>query len=387
MTPKGYLPFGRPNFSDREIEALSAVLRSGWVGPGPETAAFERELALAVEAPEVVTTSSGTAALFLALRVLGVGPADEVICPSLTWCSTANAALYLGARPVFCDVDERTLCLNADDVAARLSPRTKAVVAVHFGGLAADITTLRSRLPPSVHLVEDAAHAFGARYADGRVVGSSGHLTCFSFSASKNLSTGEGGAVALFDRAAAARLRRLRQCGQAADAWTRLSDPRTNPATQDLVELGYKMNFTDLQAAVGRVQLARQPELCAIRTAIARRYASALMDRHPDVLLQDHCTASSHAKYLFVIQLRRAPAGRRDALLRWLRERSIGAGVHYRPLHMMPLYSTAGSRAALAVTEQVCDRILTLPISASLTVADADVVLEGVTDCLAKLGC
>ena len=134
-----YLPFGRPAFSSREIDAVARVLRSAWVGTGPETIAFERELAAYVGAPHVVTVNSCTSALFLSLIVSGVQPGDEVICPSLTWCSTANAALHAGARAVFCDVDSQTLCLTPEHVAAKITPRTKAVVAVHFGGLAADV--------------------------------------------------------------------------------------------------------------------------------------------------------------------------------------------------------------------------------------------------------
>src|SRR3989454_9151534 len=227
MTRREYLPFGRPNFSDQEIAAVTRVLRAGWVGMGPETIAFERELADYVGAPHVVAVNSCTSALFLSLLVNGVGPGDEVICPSLTWCSTANAALYLGARPVFCDVDADTLCVTREHVLTKVTSKTKAVMVVHFGGFAVDVGALRAALPPSVAIVEDAAHALGAKFKDGRPVGSSGNLTCFSFYANKNLSTGEGGAIALSDAKKAERLRSLRQHGMPVDAWRRFSHPKS----------------------------------------------------------------------------------------------------------------------------------------------------------------
>src|SRR5688572_7989822 len=181
MEKRPYIAFGKPSFTEREIAAAARVLRSGWIGMGPETVAFEAELASAVGAPYAISVNSCTSALFLSLLVHDVGPGDEVICPSLTWCSTANAALYLGATPVFCDVDEGTLCADPASIAAQITPNTKAVVVVHFGGLAADIEAIRARLPSDVALVEDAAHALGAKYRGGSLVGSSKNLTCFSF--------------------------------------------------------------------------------------------------------------------------------------------------------------------------------------------------------------
>jgi perosamine synthetase len=232
MIRKEYLPFGKPNFSEKEIAAMTRVLRSGWIGMGPEVIAFEKELSKSIGAPYVVTVNSCTSALFLSLLVLGVGPGDEVICPSLTWCSTANVALYLGAKPIFCDIDLETLCVTPEAVLKKVSPKTKAVIAVHFGGLAAEIDPLRAVLPPNIHIVEDAAHALGAKFANGKPVGSSGNLSCFSFYANKNLSTGEGGAIALFDENLAERLRTLRQHGLDSDAWKRFSEPRTLLAGQ-----------------------------------------------------------------------------------------------------------------------------------------------------------
>jgi dTDP-4-amino-4,6-dideoxygalactose transaminase len=374
-----YLAFGRPSFGEKEIAAAARVLRSGWVGMGPEVIAFERELAAFVGAPQVVTVNSCTSALHLALLVGGIGPGDEVIVPSLTWCSTANAARYLGATPVFCDIDPETLCLTPATVQAVLTRRTRAVIPVHFGGRAVDIAALREALPRRVAIVEDAAHALGARYPDGRPVGSSGNAVCFSFYANKNLSTGEGGAVALFDRKAADRLRSLRQHGLPADAWKRFTHPRVMPKSE-VIQLGYKMNYTDLQAALGRVQLRRQREFAQRRLAIARHYFTAL--KGTGIRLQEGAVDARHARHLLVAilpleQMRLT----RDEVVLALRRRNLGASIHYPPLHRMRFYRRRG-QPDLHVTDHLAERILTLPISASMRPRDADQVATHLLDIL-----
>ncbi len=379
-----FLPFGKPNFSEGEIAAVTRVLRSGWVGMGPETIAFEKELAAFLGVPYVVTVNSCTSALFLSLLLHEVGPGDEVVCPSLTWCSTANAALFLGAKPVFCDVDPDTLCVTPETVRPKLSGRTRAVMAVHFGGLAAPVRELRNILPEGVAVVEDAAHALGSRFADGTPVGASGNLTCFSFYANKNLSTGEGGAVALFDETLSGRLRSLRLHGMPVDAWKRFSTPGSLLKTE-LTELGYKMNYTDLQACLGRVQLARQAEFSAARLWIARRYAGFLSSLKPLVRLQRDILAPNHARHLFIVQLPTdAPGIARDDVVLRLRARNVGASIHYAPLHRMPLYTNGADPSPLPVTDAVCERILTLPFGAGMDVNDADYVIDMLKEVLPR---
>jgi dTDP-4-amino-4,6-dideoxygalactose transaminase len=213
-------------------------------------------------------------------------------------------------------------------------------------------------------------------------VGSSGNLVCFSFYPNKNLATAEGGAIALADAALADRLRSLRQHALPISAWKRFTHPKSLFLSARLVELGYKMNFTDLQACIARVHLSRQPEFTSRRLAIARLYFRRLSRLHPRLKFQDEVGAARHARHLFTIQL---PAGRgrlvRDKLLLALRKRKIGATIHYAPLHRMPLYGAHG-RAVLPVTENVCNRILTLPISSSMSLADAGYVAEHVIDLL-----
>ena len=366
-----FIAFGKPHFGEGEIAAVTRVLESGWVGMGPETETFERELAAYLTSPEVVAVSSCTAALLLSLRVLGIGPGDEVICPSLTWCSTANAALYLGAIPVFADVRPDTLCLDPEDVARAVTPRTRAVVVVHFGGLAADVGALSALLPSRCVLVEDAAHALGARYPQGGLVGSSGNLCCFSFYANKTLSTGEGGAIALPDGAYAARLRSLRQHGLESDAWQRYSTRRGR--ISDLSELGYKANYTDLQAAIGRVQLTRQQEFAARRLAVAEYYAAALDGL--GLAFQHGCTEPRHARHLFAVRLPEDSRRSRDDIVRDMREAGIGVSVHYPPLHPMPLYSGSPPRR-LPVTDAVAPRLMTLPIGPLVGLGEAERVVQ-----------
>jgi dTDP-4-amino-4,6-dideoxygalactose transaminase len=370
-----YLAFGTPDFTEAEIDAVTRVMRSGWVGMGQETIAFERELSEYIGASEVITVNSCTSALFLALLVEGIGPGDEVIVPSLSWCATANAALYLGATPVFCDVDPQTMCVTPESITAKLSPKIKAVIVVHYGGYAIDVDALRRALPSHVAIIEDAAHALGARYPNRKRVGASGNSVCLSFYANKNLSTADGGAIALSDPHKAERLKSLRMSGMDSNAWSRYTKPST-AFVGGVTELGYKMNFTDLQAAIGRVQLRRLDEMAVTRQQVADHYKKRLNELGVQIPFQTGAFDERHARHLLVAQFDPAKTGlQRDALLLALRAVNIGASIHYRPLHSQPLYAQHGV-CALPTTEALAERIMTLPISAKMTLADVDYVAE-----------
>jgi len=369
---QSYLAFGSPDFTDAEINAVSRVMRSGWIGMGQETISFEKELSEYIGAPEVVTVNSCTSALFLALLVEGIGPGDEVIVPSLTWCATANAALYLGATPVFCDVDPQSMCVTPETIAAKITPRTRAVIVVHYGGYAIDVDALRTSLPADVAIIEDAAHALGAVHGNGKRVGASGNTVCFSFYANKNLSTADGGAIALFDFDKAERLRCLRMSGLESNAWSRYTKP-SNVSVAGIVELGYKMNFTDLQAAIGRVQLHRFEDMGLLRKGIADRYKTLLQKVVP---FQCGAFEDGHARHLLVARFDSAITGiSRNDLLLSLRAKNIGVSVHYTPLHQQPLYMKY-CVSALPTTECLAQQIMTLPISAKMCLADVDYVAE-----------
>jgi perosamine synthetase len=380
-----YLAFGTPDFTDAEIQSVARVMRSGWVGMGPETFAFENELAAYLDVSEVVSVNSCTSALHLALLVEGVSAGDEVIVPSLTWCATANAALYLGAIPVFCDVDPQSMCATPESVFAQLTERTKAVVVVHYGGYGMDIKALRGALPSRVGIIEDAAHALGARYPDGSRVGSSGNSVCFSFYANKNLSTADGGAIALADSVKAERLRRLRMNGMESNAWSRYIKPST-ALLAGIQELGYKMNFTDLQAAIGRVQLKRLDEMSVRRAQLARHYHQRFDSVAPGIAFQEDAFSEGHARHLLVGIFDPAVTGmERDDLLLALRARNIGASIHYHPLHTMPFYE-GFCRTRLRTTESLAQRIMTLPISARMDITDVDYVMDHFAELLEQRG-
>ena len=381
MKEKDYIAFGKPNFSAEEITAVGHVMESGWIGMGAETLAFEDELSQYIDVPHVVTVNSCTSGLFLSLLAAGVEEGDEVICPSLTWCSTANAALYLKASPIFCDIDPHTLCTDLDSILGCVTEKTRAVIVVHYGGYVVDVAELRDRLPTSVEIIEDAAHAFGGRYADGKVVGASGNLTCFSFYANKNLSTGEGGAIALNNVVQAQKLRRLRQHALPIDAWKRYSSRNDVLLSNNLTELGYKMNYTDLQACIGRVQLRRFNIMQKIRSELVDFYSESLANT--GLILQDKCRDNSHAKHLFVFYSdEKEIIYDRGSLVLKLRERNIGASIHYTPLHLMELYGHPEALQPLPITERISRSLVTLPISASITKEQAVYVVNNLLEIL-----
>jgi perosamine synthetase len=378
-----YLAFGRPDFSASEIRAVVRVMKSGWVGMGPEVIAFEQELAAHLGVPHVVTVNSCTSALHLSLIVSGVGPGDEVIVPSLTWCSTANAALFVGAKPVFCDIDPDTLSVTEASIAKRVTARTKAVIAVHFGGRAINVAALRKSLPRHISIVEDAAHAFGATYPGGAKVGTSGHCVCFSFYANKNLSTAEGGAIALTDGAVADRLRSLRQHGLPIDAWKRFSHPKSILMSNQQAELGYKMNFTDLQATIGRVQLRRQKTFDASRKRVAKIYAKGIRALNIGGILQADIESPGHARHLFTVQLpwETLSLDRAQFILA-MRSRNLGVTIHYPPLHTMPLYLGGRPPVRLPVAERIAKAVITLPMGPRISAKDAQEVLVNLSSLL-----
>jgi dTDP-4-amino-4,6-dideoxygalactose transaminase len=350
---------------------------------GEETIAFEKELADFVGAPNVVSVNSCTSALFLSLVACGIQPEDEVIVPSLTWYATANAALYLGAVPVFADIDRATLSVSIETILSKVTDKTRAVTIVHYGGLAFDVFALRKALPEHIAIIEDAAHALGAQYANGQAVGSSGNLVCFSFYANKNLSTADGGAIALFNDETADQLRSLRMGGISSSAWSRYTNP-ASAFTTGVNALGYKMNFTDLCAALGRVQLSRMHDMVEKRLRLAHRYQRLLADSEFEIPFQTGVFEVGHARHLLVGEFDHHRLGlSRNELVLKLRSRNIGASVHYLPIHLQPFYEKFG-RGSLPNTELVADRILTLPIGAKMNEADVDYVCCHLFDILRR---
>jgi dTDP-4-amino-4,6-dideoxygalactose transaminase len=367
--------FGQPWFDEREEQLVLQTLRSLWIGQGPLVQQFERDLAKYIDANEVVAVSSCTAGLHLALVALGIGPGDEVITTPFTFVATVNSIVESGATPVFVDVEADTLSLSPGRVAKAITSRTKAILPVHFGGRPLDTPALAALADKhDVWIVEDAAHAIGA-VAAGRRVGGSGHprvLSVFSFYPNKNVGSAEGGAVALEDPEIARRLRISRLHGLDIDAWRRYTEVRYLPSLA--VERGFKYNWTDLQAAIAIGQLEKLEGALAVREHHAERY-DELLEGVADVRVIDRGESGlrwRHALHLYQVAVDGLPP-RRDTIIEHLRQRGIGAAVHYIGINHHPHYASA---ATYPVSDWASSALITLPLHLHLASADLERVVE-----------
>lgn len=361
MSVKNRIPLARVCFSGEEEREVLECLRSGWITTGPRVAAFEKAFAEFVGAPDAVAVSSGTAALHLALLTLDLQPGDEVITPSLTWLSVPNLVCFLGARPVFCDVNPRTLCLDIADVERCITPKTRAIVPVHFAGRPAplnEIHALARRFNFSV--IEDACHAIGAEYS-GRRIGSHSGLCAFSFHPNKNMTTAEGGMLTGTDveRLKVARL--LRFHGVSRDTFQRVG--LGNLPHYESLFPGYKYNMTDLAASLGLIQLKKVREFNLEREQIAGKYQLLLADERR--IWVAHASASLHAWHLFNICVQ-DEAGLRERVMQALLDEGIQTGLHYLPVHRMPWF-TQNAHRALPETERIGRTIMSLPLFPGMT--------------------
>jgi dTDP-4-amino-4,6-dideoxygalactose transaminase len=371
---KEFLVFGSPMVGDAEIAEVVESMRSGWIGTGPKVARFERMLEEYIGVAEVRCMSSCTAALFLAMRCLGLGPGDEVIVPAMTFVASANAVEHTGATPVFVDSEPLTGLMDLDATEAAITPRTRAVMPVHLAGRPVDMDRLaRLRDAHDLHVVEDAAHAIGARW-DDRAIGSFGNPTAFSFYVTKNITTIEGGALATGDAAFAARMEQLALHGLSLGAWQRYSDAGFKH--YEATEPGFKFNMTDVQAALGIHQLPHLEDWIAERERLWAAYDGELAHLPLD-LPPPAGERMRHARHLYQVQVREeAPLGR-DELVDWLHRHRIGAGVHYRGVHLHPYYRDRYGidPASLPVATEISGTTLSLPLSPKVSDEDlADVV-------------
>ena len=370
------IPFAQPEFGDAEAAAVADVLRSGWASQGPAVARFEALFAERVGARHAVATSSCTTALHVALLLAGVGPGDEVICPSYSFIATANAVLYAGATPVFADIDAHTWNLDAGDALRCRSSRTKAVMPVHQVGLAADLDAFAPFAAHGVTIVEDAACAIGSTYR-GRPIGSHGHLTCFSFHPRKTVSTGEGGMITTDVADAAERARRLRSHGASVSAFSR--HQAKGVVFEEYAELGYNYRLSDVQAAIGIVQLSKLDALLVRRHAIADRYDAAF-GALPHIQLPARPGYADHAFQSYGIVLTSECRRDRDEVLQALADRGISCRRGIPPIHLEPLYVHRFGRVSLPVTEAIAARALFLPMFSSLEPTDQDRVIDAVRE-------
>lgn len=369
-SPIPKVEFHRHSVGSEEKEAVSRVLDGLFLTTGDEAYAFEREFADFLGVPHVVGVSSCTAAEHLALKAFDIGPGDEVITTAMTFVATANAILHAGATPVFVDVEPGTGNLDASLVEAAVTPHTRAIVAVHLYGTMCDMRALRAIADGhGLVLIEDAAHCVeGLR--DGVGPGQLGDATCFSFYATKTLTCGEGGAVAVHDERIAERLRCLRSHGM-----TKNAADRHRGAYQhwDMVELGYKCNLTNIQAAMLRPQLSRLNEQRDRREQVAKSYDS-LVDALAWIDRPVVPPLARSARHLYTVWVR---DGRRDDVMGFLGEQGIGCAVNYRAIHRLTwLAANVETRFPLPVTERIGDETLSLPIYDHLTEAEVERVCE-----------
>ena len=381
MTDPDFLPFCRPTIEAEEIASVVESLKSGWITTGPKVLRFEELWRTRLKVPHAVALNSATAGLHVALAGLDIGPGDEVITTSLTWPSTVNMTEVLGAKTVFADVLPGTLLIDPADVARKVTPRTKAIVPVHYAGAPADLDALLEICKASgATLIEDAAHAAGTQYK-GRETGSEGHVAIFSFHPIKNITTGEGGVVTTRDEALATRMKRLRWHGVGKDSWARYGKSAT--PRYEVVEPGWKYNMLDLQAALGCEQMHKLDRFNAARTELAARYERLLSDVAEVRPLARPAYAHLHAWHLYIVQLKLEALGiDRDAFMAELGSRGIGVGLHFTPVHMHAYYrETYGARPGdLPVTEDAGERILSLPLYPLLTHAQQDRVVAAIKD-------
>jgi dTDP-4-amino-4,6-dideoxygalactose transaminase len=366
------IPVMRPWIGEEEAAAAAAAVSSGWVAQGPRVAEFERAFAEAIGIEHAVAVSSCTAALHLAMIVAGIGPSDEVVVPSLSFIATANAVRYVGAQPVFADVDATTLNLTPETVAPVLTDRTKAVILVDQAGVPADLEAMRKLCDPrGIVIVEDAACAAGSEYR-GRPVGAGADLAAFSFHPRKLLTTGEGGMVVTPDGGVAARLRQLREHGMDMSAAERHASKQ--PVIEHYIETGYNYRMTDIQAAVGLVQLAKLPQLVARRRELAERYRDLLGVVPGLRMIADPEYGRTNYQSFWVL----LPEGfgvSRDDLLRILADEGVSARRGIMAAHMEPAYLER-AHVPLPVTERITCDSLVLPLFHDLTVADQDRIVS-----------
>lgn len=372
-----FLPFSRPSISQAAIDEVVACLRSGWITTGPRVEKFEAALKDYLGAPHVLALSSATAGLHLALLALTLQPGDEVITTPLTFAATLNAIVLAGGRPVLVDVDPATYNMDVTKVADAMTPRTRAIVPVHFAGLPVDLEPLYSLAgDEDIRIIEDAAHAIGAEYR-GRRIGSFGDTQVFSFHPNKNMTTGEGGAVATRDDALAKQVALLRFHGIDREAWSRFGSKGAQD--YEVVAAGYKYNMMDLQAALGLHQLAELDGFIARRTALAERYQTLLKGWPQWTLPGTPAYPNRHAWHLYTPLINPEAAGmERTTFMRAMQERRIGTGLHYRAVHLYPYYRETFGFAPgdCPHAESIADRIVSLPLFPGMTERDQDRVIE-----------
>lgn len=372
-----FLPFSRPSITRADLDAVQAVLESGWLTTGSRCAELEEQFSKRLGGVHAVTLTSATAGMHLLLHALGIGPGDEVITPSMTWVSTVNLIVLRGATPVFVDIDRDTLMTSAELIEPAMSERTRLIVPVHYAGASVDldpIYALAERHGATV--IEDAAHAAGTTYKE-RPIGARG-TAVFSFHPIKNMTTGEGGMVCTDRDDLADEIRRLRFHGLGQDTFQRETQGRAPQA--QVLEPGYKYNLPDMNAALGVSQLARLDDMNAKRAALAEYYAESLADIDGVTPLGIPDYPMGHAWHLYIVRIEPERTGiDRDAFMPEMKARNIGTGLHFRAAHTHAYYRSMDLAASsLANTEWNSERIVSLPMFPDMERSDVDRVVDAI---------
>ena len=384
--PHPFLVFGAPQIGEEEIAEVEAVLRSGWLGTGPRVAQFERDFAAykGLQSAHAAAVNSCTAALHVSMVAAGLDPGAEVITTPLTFCATVNAIMHAGLTPVLADVDPVTQCIDPDAIEAAITPRTQAILPVHFAGRACDMDRIMAIANKHKLLViEDCAHAIETEYK-GRKAGTFGDFGCFSFYATKNVVTGEGGMIVARDESHIARAKVLALHGMSKDAWHRFGD--AGYKHYQVVEAGFKYNMMDLQAAIGIHQLARVAANWRRREAIWRHYMEAFSDL-PITLPARIEPNTTHAHHLFTIGIEQARCGlSRDEFLNSMNANRIGTGVHYLAVAEHPYYQDrfGWQPEAWPNAMRIGRQTVSLPLSPKLGDGDVERVVETVRRLILK---
>jgi dTDP-4-amino-4,6-dideoxygalactose transaminase len=373
-----FLVFGSPAIEDPEIDEIVSTMKSGWLGTGPKVAQFERDIAAYKQSPHAVAVNSCTAALHLGILAADIGPGDEVITTPMTFCASVNAIIHAGATPVIADVDPATMNIDPEQVRARITPRTRAILPVHFAGRSCDMDALGEIVQRhDLVMIEDCAHAIETEYK-GRKAGTFGDFGCLSFYVTKNVITGEGGMVLAADDAHAARIKILALHGMSKDAWKRFGDEGYKH--YQVVEAGFKYNMMDLQAAIGIHQLARVEHYWQRREQVWNRYNEAFREL-PLGLPAPPEAETRHSYHLYTVMVDEARTGiSRDAFLDGMTRNGIGVGVHYLSIPEHPYYRERfGWRPEeYPHATRIGRQTVSLPISAKLTDEDVEDVIAAV---------
>lgn len=364
------IPLFKPSIGEEELESIRKSFQTGWIGYGPRIKEFEEKFADYVNVKYAVGLNSATAALHLALKVLDIKKGDEVIVPSLTFVSSAHAVLYVGATPVFADVKKDTLCIDVEDIKKKITKKTKAIIPVHYSGHPCDMDKIKELAEEhNIKVIEDAAQATGAEYKNKKIGGIS-DITCFSFEAKKNLTTGEGGMLTTNNKESAKRAIILRWGGIDEDTFSRIKKKKYS-WYYEVVDLGYKYHMNDIQAAIGIVQLKKLDEMNEKRRKLVKKYN----DEFSKINWIEYPIEKKYVKsalWNYVIKVEN-----RDKFIEYLTKKEISTGVHYMPVHLHPYYKNK-FKADVPVTEKIWKKLVTLPLFPDLSDKEQKKVINAV---------